>query len=55
VSSTDNEALVIGCSPGGGSAATYLVRAGKRVFLPRITFAPLHAQKPESREYTGKV
>jgi 2-polyprenyl-6-methoxyphenol hydroxylase-like FAD-dependent oxidoreductase len=55
VSSTDYDALVIGCSPGGGSTATYLARAGKRVLVPRITFAPLHAQKPESRQHPAKV
>jgi len=33
VSSTDYDALVIGCGPGGSSAATYLARAGKRVLV----------------------
>jgi flavin-dependent dehydrogenase len=33
VSSNEYDALVIGCGPGGSSAATFLARAGKRVLV----------------------
>ena len=33
MSATDCDALVVGCGPGGSSAATYLVRAGRRVLV----------------------